>query len=234
MCGAGRSGPVVGDRRLKMHVSTDSGESLSGLLSRARSLAPGVAALAGGVDPDGHGLFATDTFQAGQPLARLGGALVHHSRIDDWVRATGAYGLQVHDDWYVCPEARAEIQESGAINHSCEPNVGMGDALTFVALQRIDGTPERPVELLIDYAMTGSPAGGFTDCQCGSSQCRGQVTRSDWQIPELQRRYSRHFPPFKRRRLEPEADVQCRLTRYLDRHGGELDGITRVDGSAGQ
>lgn len=219
-----------------MQVATDQGDPgapLSELVSRTRTLSPGVAALAGGVDPDGHGLFATDTFQAGQPLARLGGVLVHQSRIDDWVRATGAYGLQVHDDWYVCPEAAEDIQETGAINHSCAPNVGMGDALTFVALQRIDGTPQRPVELLIDYAMTGSPAGGFTNCQCGSARCRGEVTRTDWHIPALQSRYRGHYPPFKRRRLDPEAAIDCRLTDYLDRHGSELDGITRVDGSVG-
>lgn len=33
------------------------------------------------------------------------------------------------------------------------------------------------------------------DCRCGSVRCRDTVTGRDWQLPDLQQRYGKHWVP---------------------------------------
>lgn len=87
-------------------------------------------------------------------------------------------------------------------NHSCEPNTGMGDAVTIVALRAI-----RPSEeLTIDYAMFEGNEDYVMpwECRCGAPTCRKRITGRDWRSPELQVRYGRHFSPFLMRRIAQE------------------------------
>lgn len=56
-------------------------------------------------------------------------------------------------------------------------------------------------EVTMDYAteMTGDYE--LALCRCQTALCRGRVTGSDWQRPELRERYGDEFPPFLRRRM---------------------------------
>jgi hypothetical protein len=36
---------------------------------------------------------------------------------------------------------------------------------------------------------------------CGSLDCRGYVSGSDWKLPELQRRYHGYFSPYLQERI---------------------------------
>lgn len=201
------------------HHEINTNPDLRSILRERRIFEDGVIAMQRGVDPTGRGLFATRFFQKGEPLGRFGGLLIPADAIDAYIAEIGPYGLQVHDDWYLCPNDPSEVVRLGAINHSCEPNVGLGDAITLVAMKDIDGSADAPAELLIDYALTGSPAGGFDGCQCRTSSCRGRVRRGDWQIEDLQNRFPDYFPPFKKRLIRGHLDGQCPLTSYLDHYG---------------
>jgi hypothetical protein len=39
-------------------------------------------------------------------------------------------------------------------------------------------------------------------CSCGSQQCRGAITGSDWALPDLQARYFGFFSPYLQRRID--------------------------------
>lgn len=186
------------------------------VLPRARWFAPGVVKMQRSIDPTGHGLFATRPFRKNEPIGRFGGCLVPAAEIDAYVAKVGKFGHQVHADWYVCPRNGDDIAARGAINHSCAPNVGLSDSLTLVAMCDIQASAEDPVELLTDYAITGSPANGFSGCNCGTPDCLGTITREDWRIPELQDRYHSFFPPFKQRAMRPGSETPCPLIDALD------------------
>lgn len=85
------------------------------------------------------------------------------------------------------------------VNHSCQPNLWLVDAVTVTACRDI----QPGEELTLDYAT-------FYDidewivteaCACGSESCRQRVTGADWRLPELQARYRGHFTPLLAARM---------------------------------
>ncbi|SJM34798.1 hypothetical protein BQ8482_500006 [Mesorhizobium delmotii] len=101
------------------------------------------------VEPAGHGLFAIRSVRKGEILGRFVGRLVPAGSIDAYVAKAGKFGHQAHPRWYVCPENADEISRIGAINHTCEPTVGLSDALTLVAMPHIVASKAGAVEPLV-------------------------------------------------------------------------------------
>lgn len=83
------------------------------------------------------------------------------------------------------------------LNHSCDPNVWLEPGLRIVARRPIPAG----AELYLDYVTVESePEYRLAPCRCETPVCRGEVTGSDWQLPELQERYAGHFLPIITRR----------------------------------
>jgi SET domain-containing protein len=83
------------------------------------------------------------------------------------------------------------VHEQGPVNHSCDPNTGWaGDAL--VTLRDVAADEE----LVVDYAMSVADPTWFLRCHCPSYRCRQMVEGTDWQIPQLQRRYAGFWVPY--------------------------------------
>ena len=94
--------------------------------------------------------------------------------------------MQLDDSLYSV-EDRGE-DRTYFINHSCDPNVWMADAVTLVTRSSVQ-TGE---ELTVDYALFEAVE-DFTaewECACGSDVCRKQVTGRDWRRVDLQERYN--------------------------------------------
>ncbi len=109
--------------------------------------------------------------------------------------------MQLDDNLYSVEERGDD--RTYFMNHSCDPNVWMTDAVTLVARRGIP-TGE---ELTVDYALFEADE-GFTakwTCACGSNLCRKRVTGRDWRRPDLQERYAGHFLPLIARRIGPYA-----------------------------
>lgn len=86
----------------------------------------------------------------------------------------------------------------GELNHSCEPNLGWTDDSTLVALTDIaTGT-----ELTTDYALMIDDPRFVLFCHCETYRCRQVIEGTDWQIPQLQRRYAGYWAPRVQRRIE--------------------------------
>lgn len=170
------------------------------------------------VDRQGKGLFAKRDIKEGELVGKLGGVLVHSPQVPKYLEEVGNYGVRVHDELYVSPASREEVKNRGAINHSCKPNVGMHDSLSFVAMNDI----KKGEELLVDYAMTGLMQG--FECAC-ASDCRTQVTLDDWKKPELQRKYQGYFSPYIAKQISGNS-VQDELALILDTISWQLEIFT--------
>jgi hypothetical protein len=87
------------------------------------------------------------------------------------------------------------------VNHSCEPNLGWSDDRTLVAVRDIaDGE-----ELTVDYATRIADRDFVLMCHCETYRCRQVIEGTDWQIPQLQRRYAGMWAPAVRRRIDEAA-----------------------------
>jgi uncharacterized protein len=79
----------------------------------------------------------------------------------------------------------------GAVNHSCEPNLGFTDDHTLVARRDIAAHEE----LTVDYATAIGDAAWVLWCHCETYRCRQVIEGTDWQIPQLQQRYAGWWTP---------------------------------------
>ena len=75
------------------------------------------------------------------------------------------------------------------MNHSCDPNVGLDHHENFAALRNISSGEE----LVWDFGTGQHDPRWSMACKCGTANCRGVITGSDWRRPELQVRYKDHF-----------------------------------------
>jgi hypothetical protein len=82
-------------------------------------------------------------------------------------------------------------------NHSCDPNMWMGDAVTIMARRRIDVGSEATV----DYALMTVNEDWSMVCNCRSVLCRGVVRGGDWRRTDLRQRYRGHWSPFIEQRI---------------------------------
>jgi uncharacterized protein len=142
-------------------------------------------------DIHGKGIFATEPIEKGEVIAIKNGKKITRK---DLVKSgiSGHAELQIGDDLYIAPSTKVEVEDSMIfINHSCEPNVGMKDEVTFVAMRNIE--PQE--ELVIDYAMIDDND-LIMNCICNSANCRKVITGKDWTKKDLQDRYRNFFSPY--------------------------------------
>ena len=137
----------------------------------------------------GQGLFAKSSIQAGEIVAVKGGAILTQ---DEWGALEGELGsaeIQIAESLYIAPTSQTDRESSMLYtNHSCSPNIGIQGQIVFVAMREI----EADEELTHDWATTDNEDYSLK-CQCGSLECRGQITGKDWMCPELQVRYQGWF-----------------------------------------
>jgi len=147
----------------------------------------------------GQGVFTLNTINTGEVVFRFGGRLYpSEARFDrSKVQAGTAVGLS--DSVIIAQPTSVPKDLSDFINHSCESNLGMRDAITLVA--------KRPIspgsEVTADYAYWETE-GAYrmnSQCKCGFSECRGVISGSDWRRPEGRQDLLLWASPFVRRRV---------------------------------
>ena len=83
------------------------------------------------------------------------------------------------------------VQAHGRLNHACDANLGWADEHALETLRDVAAGEE----LVVDYAMSTTDPAYYLRCHCPSYRCRQMVEGTDWQIPQLQRRYAGHWAP---------------------------------------
>jgi uncharacterized protein len=123
-------------------------------------------------DIAGRGLFATADLPARTVVLRIG---------DE----SGAGG-------------RVDRLGTGFPNHCCDPVLGWVDEGSLATMTDVPAG----AELLTDYAMSIVETDWLLRCHCPSYRCRQMVEGTDWQIPQLQRRYDGWWAPHVQRLVD--------------------------------
>jgi len=169
-----------------------------------------------GTPPHGFGSRANSIISAGTSVATFGGTALSRNDFARHDAERRSRSLQVDTNLiFLGPPSR---EPGDSINHSCEPNCGMRNATTIVAMRDIAAGEE----LTFDYAMSDASDYDEFECNCGMSLCRGKVRADDWQLETLRHRYKGFFSPYIQRKIEAEPnralltkhDVEAMLATY--------------------
>ncbi len=150
---------------------------------------------------EGRGLVAVAPIAAGEIVAIKGGHLVDTGTFSALPERLRNSDVQIADGVHLVALDEAEYEPVMLfINHSCEPNVGFAGNIVLVAMRDVAAGEE----LTTDYALFDD-ADDLMPCNCGTPSCRGTISGRDWQLPELQRRYSGYFSWYLLRRFAPAS-----------------------------
>lgn len=138
----------------------------------------------------GRGVHAVERIARGEVVAVKGGHIMDGSAVAGLPDAIRNSAFPIGSDLFLAALTHDEYDGvMMRVNHSCEPNVGMGGNVLLVSMRDI--TPGE--ELTIDYALFLGDRGFAMDCRCGTAACRGAVTGSDWMRADLRERYRGWF-----------------------------------------
>jgi len=169
-----------------------------------------------GTPPHGFGSRAISVIPAGTSVATFGGTAMSRVDFSQYEADRRSRSLQVDTNViFLGPPSR---EPGDSINHSCEPNCGMRNATTIVAMRDI----AIGEELTFDYAMSDASDYDEFNCNCGTSLCRGRVRADDWRLDTLRHRYKGFFSPYIQRKIDAEKhrslltkrDVEEMLATY--------------------
>lgn len=160
--------------------------SVSYLSPKARPVLVGAA---------GRGSVAVEPILAGEVIVAFGGRAMNRDEFDLLPAGQRSRSIQIEDNLYLA--GAPEPEPADFINHSCRPNCGMSGATVVLAMRDIQ--PGEP--LTYDYATSDGSDYDEFECHCGSDNCRGKVTGSDWTLPDLQLQYRGWFSPYLANRI---------------------------------
>ena len=164
---------------------------------------------------NGNGIFAQLVLPKGELLAVFGGVVYAWDTFVHLPEQERSLCIQVEENLFLVPRP---IGDGDYVNHCCNPNAGLSGQIALVAMRDI----QPGEEICFDYAMSDTAAYDEFSCSCGAPNCRGSVTGSDWQLPEIQKRYAGYFAPHVQRRI----DAQHKADRAA--HRAEKFGYTGV------
>jgi len=148
------------------------------------------------------GTFAIAPIDAGVIVVSFGGAEMNRNAFNSHPDERRMRSLQIElDSFLLGPEVR---QQGDAVNHSCNPNCGMGNATQLVAMRDIAAGEE----ITFDYAMSDASDYDEFACICATPQCRHNITSFDWKLPELQHRYNGYFSPYIVRKMKAQGKAR--------------------------
>jgi hypothetical protein len=147
-------------------------------------------------DKGGYAVYACQPLKKDEVLAVWGGRVATLSEVLTLTREQQGHTIQVFDELYLAPIDMEEPAD--CINHSCNPNAGICGQISLVAMRDIAADEE----ITFDYAMADSSSFDEFDCACGAATCRGRVSGSDWQRPELWSRYDGYFSTYLQTRID--------------------------------
>lgn len=110
----------------------------------------------------GRGLFARRKLEKGDKIFNFTGKLINFKQTLDRADDFGD-PLQVGKDLYINLEEPMRF-----INHSCNPNTGIKDDITLIALKDI----QKGEEIYFDYSTSMDEDHWIMQCKCGEANCR--------------------------------------------------------------
>jgi len=139
---------------------------------------------------EGRGVHAIEAITGGEVVAVKGGHVVDGSAAATLPEAIRTSAFQIAAGHFLAAITQDEYDGvMMLVNHSCEPNVGIGGNVLLVSMRDIAAGEE----LTTDYALFLGYPGFAMPCRCGAAACRGMVKGTDWMRADLQERYRGWF-----------------------------------------
>jgi hypothetical protein len=155
----------------------------------------------------GRGVHAAEAIAGGEVVAVKGGHIVDGSAAAGLPEAIRDSAFPIGPDLFLAALTPGEYDGvMMRVNHSCEPNVGMGGNILLVSMRDI--APGE--ELTIDYALFLGDPGFAMQCRCGTAACRAVVRGTDWMRTDLQERYRGWFSWWLQQKIAPTQDHPSR------------------------
>lgn len=130
-----------------------------------------------GLSKYGKGVFAKKNIRDGETILIFRGNILSFEE----AKINRAYCLQIGIDKYYGPSGWVDDY----VNHSCQPNAGLKNARTLIALQNI----QKNEEITFDYSTCLHENNWTMECKCDSLHCRGMIGDFRY-IPQLvQKKY---------------------------------------------
>ena len=139
----------------------------------------------------GRGIFATADIKQGETVIIWGGAFFTPQEILAGKSVEHSYAM-FDEGIYLGHTLEQGNSIDDFMNHSCDPNIWMLDAVTWAARRDIHAGEEITGDCALYWGPEETEPVKW-ECHCGSSICRKQFTSLDWQSSELQACYGRHF-----------------------------------------
>lgn len=146
----------------------------------------------------GQGLYAGEKINRGDIILCFGGTLaLQEDRYSGKYMSSTFTGIS--ETIMLCEMAESQKDFSDYINHSCNPNAGMLDCLSVVAIRDI-GEGE---EIVCDYAFWEADQDWVlkSECNCGNINCRKIISGRDWEKVKPEDNHFKFFSPFLKRRI---------------------------------
>jgi hypothetical protein len=159
--------------------------------------------LAGGESKiHGEGVIAAAPLAAGERLMEFGGEAIAEKDIaGDLYREQSIW--RVGDDLFLAlrdSDPQPSLDEN--LNHSCDANAWLADAVTLVARRAIAAGEE----ITLDQGTWNFDDEAYVwdqpHCTCGAADCRKTLGNDDWRSPSVRQRYRGHFHPHIQRMIE--------------------------------
>ncbi len=146
----------------------------------------------------GRGLFSKEKIFKGELVLRFGGYLdTKEYRYSGSLLRSTCIGLS--DSVIIGEKSFGTKDLSDYINHSCNPNIGLYDALTLVAICDI----EKGSELLCDYSFWENNEDWVMKdiCNCGYEKCRREINGKYWKQISVGDKNFKYYSPYLKRRI---------------------------------
>ncbi|HEY3035495.1 MAG TPA: SET domain-containing protein-lysine N-methyltransferase [Streptosporangiaceae bacterium] len=174
---------------------------------RARSWITPKAAKGGASAIEGRGVHAVEAIAGGEVVAVKGGHIVDGSTVAGLPEAIRDSAFPIGPDLVLAALTPGEYEGvMMRVNHSCQPNVGMGGNIVLVAMRDIAAGEE----LTIDYALFLGDPGFAMACRCATAACRGVVRGTDWMRTDVQERYRGWFSWWLQHKIAQTQDQPSR------------------------
>jgi len=149
----------------------------------------------------GMGIFAAEDIKKDEVVAVFGGHIMTDEELSFLPDNVAHLALGIDDNLLIGANSVEETDDAEWFNHSCEPNAGLWGQIMLVVMRDI----KKGEEITFDYVMSCSQRDKkrvLFSCECGSVNCRKEVTNQDWKIPELQEKYKGYFSPYVQRNID--------------------------------
>lgn len=149
----------------------------------------------------GNGIFAKTNIAKDELLTIFGGYVMTVEEVLQLPLEIRDYVHQITPDFLLGIFKIEDVQPSDFFNHSCDPNAGFNGQIFLVATREIN----EGEQVVFDYAQVLSMEHYDIECLCGSKNCRGRITGSDWKIKEVRERNKGYFQPYLEDMIKNES-----------------------------